>query len=80
MSKLTKWFVNTDCVIPYSYGGVTIPPEPFPDWMDDILDYVLNACGVKVIDISQRPNSCNVNFYDGQHMSCGWHSDNEPIF
>ena len=46
--------------------------------MYEILDAVFERCGFP--ESHCRPNSCNVNLYDGPRSSVDWHSDNEAMF
>lgn len=74
----TAWMTNKTCTCRYRYGGAEVPPEPYPDWMQEILAACMPLCGLT--RPTEWPNSCNLNLYiDGQH-SVGWHADNESLF
>lgn len=73
----TAWMTASPCSCRYRYGGANVTPEPYPDWMKEVLSICMPLCGLSQ---SQWPNSCNLNLYeDGMH-SVGWHSDNEILF
>jgi len=74
----TAWMVEAPCACTYRYGGAEVDPDPFPEWMFDIMKVCLPLCGLPKRE--QWPNSCNLNLYvDGGH-SVGWHADNESLF
>ncbi|CAK9116247.1 unnamed protein product [Durusdinium trenchii] len=70
------------CVAPcagrYRYGGATVPPTAFTDWMSEVMSSCMPLCGLP--SAADWPNSCNLNLYmDGEH-SVGWHADDEVLF
>merc|ERR1719247_3347425 len=74
----TAWMAQAPCSCRYRYGGAEVPPEPFPEWLEDVLGACMPLCGLPQKEA--WPNSCNLNLYeDGQH-SVGWHADNESLF
>jgi len=45
------------------------------DWFVELTDTICRTIG-----LTERPNSCNANYYDDGAQSVGWHSDDEPLF
>merc|ERR1711959_496187 len=43
-----------------------------------LMSVIMPLAGIP--DMSQWPNSCNLNLYDDGGMSVGWHSDDESLF
>jgi alkylated DNA repair dioxygenase AlkB len=52
--------------------------QTFPPWMMEIMQVYMPFCGLK--DITQWPDSCNVNLYEDGDHSVGWHADDEVLF
>jgi len=76
--RWTAWLTDASCTCPYQYGGVAVPPSPFPEWMFELMEHYMPLCGLP--HRASWPNSCNLNLYqDGGH-SVGWHADDEPLF
>mmetsp|Transcript_126996 Transcript_126996/g.365287 ORF Transcript_126996/g.365287 Transcript_126996/m.365287 type:complete len:166 (-) Transcript_126996:177-674(-) len=78
MSRGTKWLVKKGCRCQYRYGGVSVPPVHFPQWMQELLEECMPLCGLS--DPESWPNSCNVNVYSDGSDGIDWHSDDEPLF
>lgn len=66
--RLTALYSTT--ALPYSYSGLTMHPEPFPDY--------LLRLKLQIEDSSQHSfNSLLLNLYRDGSDSNGWHADNE---
>ena len=78
MPRQTAWMVQPGCTCPYKYGGVTVAPQVFPQWMPEAMRVVMPKCGIS--DESEWPNCCNLNLYNDGSESVGWHADDEPLF
>lgn len=78
LPRKTSWMVAAGCTCSYVYGGVEVPPQTFPPWMMEIMETYMPFCGLQ--DVSEWPDSCNVNLYENGEMSVGWHADDEPLF
>ncbi|CAK0788687.1 unnamed protein product, partial [Prorocentrum cordatum] len=76
--RWTAWMVAPPCTCAYGYGGLTMRPVPFPEWMLEIMAEVMPLCGFPLQD--SWPNSCNLNRYDSEWDSVGWHADDEDLF
>ena len=63
-----------NCACPYSYGGLTMSPQPFSDLMQEITTLVFEQLNMPL------PNSCNLNLYSDGLQSVGWHDDDEALF
>lgn len=77
LPRKTVWMVKRGCKCPYRYGGVTIHPQEFPEWMTELLRTYMPYCG-KTED--EWPDSCNVNLYEDGSHAVGWHTDDETLF
>lgn len=75
LPRSAAWLTMAGCLCPYHYGGLKFAPLPMNQWFIDITDRVCQTCG-----LTERPNSCNANYYDNGTQMVGWHSDNEPLF
>jgi len=69
------WLTARGCSCQYEYSGTHWPPMTMPAWFLDLTEKVSRACGLE-----ERPNSCNVNYYESGSDSCGWHADDEHLF
>ena len=58
-----------------STPGTRWEAQRMPGWFEQLTDMVTDACALQ-----QRPNSCNVNRYDGGCQSIGWHADDDKLF
>jgi len=76
--RKTCWMVGGGCQCTYRYGGIQVEPTEFPDWMVELMDFVMPYWGLH--DRSEWPNSCNLNLYEDGGMSVGWHADDEKLF
>lgn len=78
ITRSTAWYVSEGCCCRYTYGDVSMEPQPRPDWLADIEARVLGeGCGLQPDDM---PNSVNLNFYEDEDQNVGWHADDEAIF
>lgn len=78
VTRSTAWFVSGGCQCNYAYGDVSIQPMAKPPWLDLIEQRVLgHACGLQR---HEWPNSLNMNLYEDDNQSVGWHSDDEGLF
>lgn len=77
LPRKTVWMVKSGCQCPYRYGGVTIKPQEFPDWMTELLRTYMPYCGKSE---EEWPDSCNVNLYEDGSHAVGWHTDDEALF
>ena len=79
MPRLTAWLVKeSSCTCSYGYGQFVIQPQPFPEWMRELMQQVMPILGIS--DESQWPDSCNLNWYRGSRDSVAWHADSEDLF
>lgn len=78
ISRGTKWLTREGHHCAYRYGGVSVNPTPFPEWMDEILAMVMPHCGLP--DQKDWPNCCNMNFYGDGSEGVEWHADDEELF
>eukprot|EP00929_Paragymnodinium_shiwhaense_P044499 TRINITY_DN22820_c0_g1_i1.p1 TRINITY_DN22820_c0_g1~~TRINITY_DN22820_c0_g1_i1.p1 ORF type:complete len:470 (+),score=96.10 TRINITY_DN22820_c0_g1_i1:660-2069(+) len=77
--RKTAWLVNgRNCRCEYRYGRIEVQPQLFPQWIIDLMQWIMPCCGIN--DVASWPNSCNLNLYDEGNMSCGWHADDEDLF
>lgn len=67
--RLVAWLGDPDAL--YTYSGVTLTPEPWPDPLRDLRARVEGVVG-------QRFNSVLANLYRNEADSMGMHSDDEP--
>lgn len=74
----TKWLVCKGCHCTYPLEGMTLKPTPFPDWMDQLMQRCMPACGLA--DRASWPNSCTLNGYSDGSEAFDWHSDDERLF
>ena len=70
--------VATGCQCAYCYGRFTVPPQPFPVWMEQLMTGLMPILGIH--NESERPNSCNLNKYETGQEAVGWHADDEDLF
>lgn len=75
LPRSAAWLTREACKCRYEYSGLKFDPIPMEPWFDEITEEVCKTCG-----FTERPNSCNANYYDGETQSVGWHSDDEPLF
>lgn len=54
----------------YTYSGIEMKPEPFPDFLVELLNRINQEFGLSL-------NCCLANYYRDGMDSNGWHSDNE---
>merc|ERR1712048_500089 len=76
--RRTAWMVEKPCQCSYNYSGDEVSPQPWPDWMSEAMTAVMPLCGLKTR--GDWPNSCNLNLYENENHSVGWHADNEELF
>lgn len=76
--RKTSWLTQQGCVCSYNYGSIQVQPQAFPPWMLEIMAVYMPMCGLK--DITEWPDSCNVNMYEDGESSVGWHADDEVLF
>jgi len=76
--RKTAWMTRRGCTCTYRYGGLEVPAQEFPNWMQELLKACMPLCGLS--DPKDWPDSCNLNLYDDGNMSVGWHSDDEKLF
>ena len=74
----TAWMVREGCSCEYSYGGLTVRPQPFSNWVEQLMEFCMPACGL--LDRASWPDCVNLNLYEHGHHSVGWHADDEPLF
>ncbi|PAV26703.1 alpha-ketoglutarate-dependent dioxygenase AlkB [Tamilnaduibacter salinus] len=67
--RLQCWIADEG--VAYTYSGLTMAPEPWPDDLARLRDLVSEVAGV-------RFNSVLCNWYRNGQDSMGWHSDDEP--
>jgi len=78
VTRSTAWCVADGCRCKYTYGDVSLPPQPRPEWLDTVEERVLrDGCGLNRDD---WPNGVNMNFYENEEQNVGWHSDDEALF
>ena len=77
MPRKTAWLTANGCQCYYGYSGHQIESAPFPIWMPALMKEVMEKCDV---DSKDWPNSCNLNLYEDENNSVGWHADNEELF
>eukprot|EP00933_Yihiella_yeosuensis_P084146 TRINITY_DN9853_c0_g2_i3.p1 TRINITY_DN9853_c0_g2~~TRINITY_DN9853_c0_g2_i3.p1 ORF type:complete len:1384 (+),score=377.24 TRINITY_DN9853_c0_g2_i3:241-4152(+) len=75
--RKTAWMAKKGCNCTYKYGGLSVEPQEFPPFMDELLRMCMHYCGINQQD---WPDSCNLNLYEDGGMSVGWHSDDEVLF
>lgn len=73
--RRTAWMTKPGCSCRYRYGGVEVESQPFPPFMNELLEKVMWHCG-----LDSWPDSCNLNFYPDAGASVGWHADDEALF
>jgi hypothetical protein len=78
MPRSTAWMTSNGCACNYAYGGISVAPQPFPEWLEDLMTIVMPLCGIT--ERCHWPDSCNLNLYPDGAGSIGWHSDDEPLF
>ncbi|CAK9044857.1 unnamed protein product [Durusdinium trenchii] len=78
MPRKTAWMVAANFNCTYEYGGMTVQPTPYPVWMIQLMQEVMPHCGLK--ELSEFPNSCNLNLYEDNTQMVGWHADDEELF
>jgi len=78
LPRKTAFMVGSGCKCTYNYGGLSVQPQEFPPWMVDIMMVYMPMCGLN--DMTEWPNSCNLNLYDDGNNSVGWHADDEDLF
>eukprot|EP00811_Abedinium_folium_P036965 NODE_9624_length_1410_cov_5.766952.p1 GENE.NODE_9624_length_1410_cov_5.766952~~NODE_9624_length_1410_cov_5.766952.p1 ORF type:complete len:333 (+),score=70.34 NODE_9624_length_1410_cov_5.766952:207-1205(+) len=76
--RSTAWLVRPRCNCVYNYGGISVKPQRFPPWMEQLMADIMPLCGLH--EHASWPNSCNLNLYESGGQSLGWHSDNERLF
>jgi len=75
LPRSAAWLTVQGCQCRYEYGGLAFDPLPMADWFLELTDTICRTIG-----LTERPNSCNANYYDNGTQSVGWHSDDEPLF
>mmetsp|Transcript_60787 Transcript_60787/g.113660 ORF Transcript_60787/g.113660 Transcript_60787/m.113660 type:complete len:324 (+) Transcript_60787:39-1010(+) len=78
MPRKTAWMVAKGCTCTYVYGGMEVQPTTYPVWMLDLMQKVMPHCGLK--ELSEMPDSCNLNLYEDAKQMVGWHADDEELF
>lgn len=76
--RKTAWMVKDGCRCGYRYGGLEVSPTTFPNWMREVMATYMPFYGLNSVD--EWPDCCNVNLYDDDNASVGWHSDDEALF
>lgn len=76
--RKTAWLVKPPCSCRYIYGGTKVPPSPYPEWMQKVMEICMPLCGLP--DAADWPDSCNMNLYEDGRHSVAWHADDEPLF
>lgn len=76
--RKTAWMVAPGCTCSYRYGGLTVPPNVWPQWMVELMTIYMPYCGITTPEA--WPNCCNLNLYESGGFSVGWHADDEPLF
>jgi hypothetical protein len=77
--RKTAWMVAPGgCCCKYRYGRIEVEPQVYPPWMMNMMTMIMPLAGI--MDVTQWPNSCNLNLYEDGGMSVGWHSDDEALF
>jgi alkylated DNA repair dioxygenase AlkB len=69
LPRLHRWF--TDSNEPYRWSGISMHPEPFPEFLDDVRCRLAEESGVHF-------NTALGNFYRDGRDGVSWHSDDEP--
>eukprot|EP00929_Paragymnodinium_shiwhaense_P009542 TRINITY_DN113752_c0_g1_i1.p1 TRINITY_DN113752_c0_g1~~TRINITY_DN113752_c0_g1_i1.p1 ORF type:complete len:662 (-),score=128.32 TRINITY_DN113752_c0_g1_i1:190-2175(-) len=79
VTRSTAWFVRGHCSCSYTYGDVSVEPQgEYPAWLEAIEERVLGqGCG---LEKALWPNCVNMNLYETEEQSVGWHSDDEALF
>lgn len=67
--RLQCWIADEG--VAYTYSGLTMTPESWPEDLARLRDHVSDLAGVPF-------NSVLCNSYRDGHDSMGWHSDDEP--
>lgn len=75
LPRSAAWLTKEGCECYYEYSGLEFKPAPMAPWFLEITEAVVRQCGV-----SERPDSCNANFYKDGSQSVGWHADDERLF
>lgn len=78
MPRLTAWVVQGQGSCIYGYGNFAIHPQPFPEWMQQLMQLIMPQLGV--CDEASWPDSCNLNWYRSGKDSVAWHADSEDLF
>ena len=69
LPRLHRWFADSEQ--PYRWSGIEMNPEPFPDYLREILARLWDRTGIKF-------NTALGNLYRDGKDSVAWHSDDEP--
>lgn len=69
LPRLHRWFADSEQ--PYRWSGIEMDPEPFPDYLREILIRLWEETGIYF-------NTALGNFYRDGKDSVAWHSDDEP--
>ena len=78
LPRKTAWMVARGCTCTYEYGGMEVQPTPYPVWMIELMQSVMPHCGLE--QLSDMPDSCNLNLYEDGKQMVGWHADDEELF
>ena len=69
LPRLHRWFADAEQ--PYRWSGIEMNPEPFPDYLREILARLWDRTGIQF-------NTALGNLYRDGKDSVAWHSDDEP--
>ena len=69
LPRLHRWFAGSEQ--PYRWSGIEMNPEPFPDYLREILARLWDRTGIQF-------NTALGNLYRDSKDSVAWHSDDEP--
>ena len=70
----TMWFVENPCTCYYKYSKYNISPKPYFAELKLLANFVEKLTG------SDETNCVNINYYEDQFSSVGYHSDSEDLF
>nr|USW07790.1 ALKBH3 [Crypthecodinium cohnii] len=77
VTRKTAWLVRDGCQCGYKYGKELVSPSTFPPWMEDMMARWLNCFH---FEREGLPNCVNLNLYEDEGHSVGWHADDEKLF
>ncbi|CAK0855851.1 unnamed protein product [Prorocentrum cordatum] len=83
VTRSTCWYVREPCTCDYTYGSDRIsmqrPAEGFVALMEELTEHVFEAISPSW-PREEFPDSANLNLYEDDSQSVGWHADDESLF